>query len=132
MAANLNKLLLIGRVGQEPEVKDFESGNKITTISLAVAEHYTNRDGQDKENTTWFRVLFFGKAAKTIQDYVHKGDALYVEGSVVQREYTNRDGVKVSTWEVRATALHPILRTRKTCLGDETESSQYAKRFSRS
>ena len=109
MAANLNKLLLIGRVGQEPEVKDFESGNKITTISLAVAEHYTNRDGQDKENTPWFRVLFFGKAAKTIQDYVHKGDALYVEGSVVQREYTNRDGVKVSTWEVRATGFQFLM-----------------------
>lgn len=100
--ANLNRISLIGRVGGEPEVRDFETGNKITTVSIAVTEHFRSRDGKEQDATTWFKVLFFGKAAETVQKFVHKGDSLYVEGPHVQRNYTNKDNQKVVVWEVRA------------------------------
>lgn len=99
--ANLNKIMLIGRVGSEPEVRNFENGNKIANLSLAVTENYKDKNGQYVDNATWFRLRFFGHAADTVEKHLHKGDSIYVEGPMVQRDYTNKDGQKVVSWEVK-------------------------------
>ena len=65
--ANLNKIMLIGRVGSEPEVRNFENGNKIANLSLAVTENYKDKNGQYVDNATWFRLRFFGHAADTVE-----------------------------------------------------------------
>ncbi len=99
--ANLNKITLIGRVGGEPEIRTFERGGKIGLCSLAVTERYKSSTGQIEEQATWFKLRFFGKSVDTIEKYLHKGDSLYVEGPHVQRDYTNKDGQKVTSWEVK-------------------------------
>lgn len=99
--SNLNRLFLIGRVGSEPDVRNFGNGNKVANCSLAVTERYKDKNGQYIERPTWFRLRFFGKMVDVVEKYVHSGDTIYVEGQHVQREYENKDGQKVATWEVR-------------------------------
>lgn len=99
--SNLNRLFLIGRVGSEPDVRNFGNGNNVANCSLAVTERYKDKNGQYVERPTWFRLRFFGKTVDVVEKYVHSGDTIYVEGQHVQREYENKDGQKVATWEVR-------------------------------
>ena len=99
--ANLNRQMLLGRVGGEPTVRVFDGGAKIANVSLAVTEHYKDKTGKDQELTNWFRLRFFGRSAETVEKWVHKGDLLYAEGPNMYREYTDKNGQKVGTWEVK-------------------------------
>ncbi len=99
--ANLNKIILIGRVGGEPEIRTFGQGGKIGLCSLAVTDYYKDSTGQMVEQVTWFKLRFFGRSVDTIEKYLHKGDSIYVEGPHMQRDYTNKDGQKVTSWEVK-------------------------------
>lgn len=97
---NLNKVMLIGNVGRI-EVKQFNDG-KLVNASLAVSEKYTSRDGSRVENTTWFEIVINGKLADIAEQYIGKGDRLYVEGRMRQRKYLASDGTERTAWEVVA------------------------------
>lgn len=80
MSRSLNKVMLIGNVGSEPEIRQTASGTKVAKVSLATNRTYKDRSGQRQEKTEWHRITFFDRMAEILEQYVHKGDRLYVEG----------------------------------------------------
>ncbi len=90
---SLNKVLLIGNLGADPEMKYLPSGDAVVNLSLATTDRWKDKQtGENKERTEWHRVSFFGKAAETIAEYMTKGSAMYIEGSIQTRKY-EKDGV---------------------------------------
>ena len=86
---NVNKVILVGRAGRDPEARETGKGEAVANISLA-----TNSGYGDNEKTDWHRVTFFGNLANTVIDYVKKGQELYVEGRISYSKYTGKDGVE--------------------------------------
>ena len=82
MARSLNKVMLIGNVGSEPEIRMTPSGSKVAKLSVATNRVYQDRSGQQQERTDWHRLTFFGKLADIVEQWVNKGDRLYVEGRI--------------------------------------------------
>ena len=96
---SVNKVILLGRVGNDPEVKFMPSGNAVVNLSIATNRKFKNQDsGSYEDKTEWHRVVFFNKPAETIGQYVKKGQQLYVEGRLQTRKWQDKDGVdKYST-----------------------------------
>ena len=103
--ASVNKVILLGNVGQDPEIRTFDNGNKIANVSLATTETYKDRDGNKQSRTEWHRVNFSGKNAETVERFVKKGSQIYVEGMIRTRKYTNRDGNDVVSTEISGFVL---------------------------
>jgi single-strand DNA-binding protein len=102
MNAMRNKVQLIGHVGQEPEIKTFDGGKKVATITIATNDYYTNDKGEKVEQTEWHRVSAWGKLADIIEKYVDKGKEIAVEGKLSHRSYDDKDGNKRYITEVVA------------------------------
>jgi single-strand DNA-binding protein len=82
MSRSLNKVMLIGNVGAEPEIRTTGSGTRFAKVSLATNRSFTDRSGQQQEKTEWHRLTFWDKLAELVERYVHKGDRLYIEGRI--------------------------------------------------
>ncbi len=108
MAGSYNKIILIGNVGRDPETRYLPSGDAVASFSVATSERRKGQDGQQQEQTTWFRVSAFGKLAETCQQYLHKGSYVYVEGALTQQEYTDREGATRQSLEVRAREMRML------------------------
>ena len=104
---SLNQCNFIGNVGMI-ETRYTANGEMITNLSLAVNEKYKNKAGEMVENTEWVRASFFGKLAEVAQMYVHKGDPIYISGSMKTRKYTDKDGVEKYATEIRGQALQML------------------------
>ncbi|WP_339611968.1 single-stranded DNA-binding protein [uncultured Planktosalinus sp.] len=100
MNALRNKVQLIGRLGQEPEIVNLESGKKLAKFSLATNENYTNAKGEKVENTEWHNIVAWGKTAEIIEKYVNKGQEIAIEGKLTSRSYDDKEGVKRYITEV--------------------------------
>ena len=97
----LNKVILIGNVGQDPEVKVMQSGSKVVNFSLATSESWKDKNGEKKENTEWHRVVVYGdKLPDIIGQYVKKGTKLYIEGVIKSRKYTDASGQERTIVEI--------------------------------
>jgi single-strand DNA-binding protein len=94
MARGVNKVILVGNLGNDPETKYTQGGMAVTTISLATTSVRKDRDGNQVEKTEWHRVKFFGKLAEIAGEYLHKGSQCYVEGSIRYDKFTGADGVE--------------------------------------
>lgn len=94
MARGINKAILVGHAGNDPETKYTQGGMCITSVSLATTSVKKDRDGNPQEQTQWHRVKFFGKLAEIVGEYVKKGSQLYVEGEIRYDKYTGQDGVE--------------------------------------
>jgi single-strand DNA-binding protein len=92
MSRGLNKVMLIGNVGQYPEIRATASGDMVARVSLATNRQWKDRNGTKHDDTQWHRLTFFGKLADVVDQYVDKGDRLYVEGRV-EYSQTEHDGV---------------------------------------
>ncbi len=99
---NLNKVLLIGRLGQDPEKRITPSGSSVVTVSLATSERFNDRQGQKQERTEWHRVVFWNRLADLVEQYCKKGSQLFVEGSIHTNEWQDKDGNKRYTTEIQA------------------------------
>jgi len=117
--AYLNKIMLIGNVGKDPEVRTFDGGNKVANFTLATTKRYTNSSGQTVDATTWHNIQVNGKIADVAEKYVQKGDPIYVEGELTARTYVDRNNVERVIYEVRASQLQ-LLRQRGSA-AQETE-----------
>jgi single-strand DNA-binding protein len=82
MSRSINKVILVGNVGNDPEIRTIASGVKVAKVSLATNRVWNDRNGQKQEKTEWHRVTFWDKMAELVEQYVNKGDRLYVEGSL--------------------------------------------------
>jgi single-strand DNA-binding protein len=100
MNALRNKVQLIGRLGQEPEIVNLESGKKLVKFSLATNENYTNAKGEKVENTEWHNIVAWGKTAEIIEKYVNKGQEIAIEGRLTSRAYEDKEGIKRYITEV--------------------------------
>lgn len=100
---SVNKVILIGRVGQDPQVTTFDNGGKICRLSVATNESYKKKDtGEKVINTEWHNVIFNGKAADVVEKYFKKGMEIYVEGSIKKREYQDKEGVNRFSFDIQA------------------------------
>ena len=113
--ASLNKVILIGRLGRNPEVTSFENGNKKVTTTLATSERYRDRDQNWVEQTDWHNIVAWNTLANDIADgrrNYSKGDMMYVEGKLRTREYTDQQGVKRYVTEVIADKMMQLAPAR--------------------
>ena len=99
---SVNKAILVGNLGRDAEMRFTAGGTPVATVSLATTERFTDREGQKKEETEWHRVVIWGKTAESLHEYLTKGKQIYVEGRIQTREWTNKEGQKVKTTEIRA------------------------------
>lgn len=91
----VNKVIIMGNVGQDPEVRVMNSGDQVASLTIATSEVWNDKQtGEKKEQTEWHRITFWRKAAEIIAQYVRKGDKLYVEGKLQTRKYTDSNGVE--------------------------------------
>ena len=100
MANGINKVILIGNVGGDPEIRRMPSGDPVANVSLATSESWKDKQGQKQERTEWHRVVFFGKVAEVVEKYVRKGSKLYVEGKLRTRKWQDQGGQDRYTTEV--------------------------------
>jgi len=110
--ASLNKVILIGNVGKDPEIKTFASGNKVAQITLATTERYKDRNGEQKEETEWHSVQAFGKLADVVERFIHKGSLLYLDGKIRTRSY-EADGRTIYKTEIVANAIQMLDRRQQ-------------------
>ncbi|AQG81881.1 single-stranded DNA-binding protein [Spirosoma montaniterrae] len=103
--ASLNKVILIGNVGNDPDVRYLDGGSVVAKFSVATNERYTTRTGEQVESTEWFRVEVWNDQAKTVEKYVRKGQQIYVEGRLRTETYTDREGKERFALNVRATTF---------------------------
>lgn len=100
MSRGLNKVMLIGNVGADPEARELTSGQTVASFSLATNRSWKGRDGQTQEKVEWHRLKFWGKLSDIVTQYVKKGDRLYVEGRIEYGSYEKDDGSTVYTTDI--------------------------------
>ena len=110
----LNKVMLMGHLGQEPMIKQFESGSTMASFSLATDESYVNASGSKIENTQWHRLVAWGDVAKDIESQLHKGQKVSVEGKISNRSYQAKDGTTRYATEIIVSDFEIIAKTEKS------------------
>jgi single-strand DNA-binding protein len=100
--ASVNKVILIGNLGRDPEVKYTQNGTAVANLNVATNEVWTDKSGQKQERTEWHRVVVWGKQAQVLGEHLSKGKQVYVEGALQTRSWDDREGNKRYTTEVRA------------------------------
>ncbi len=96
----INKVILVGNVGRDPEVRYLDSGVAVAKFPLATSETYTNKNGERVTNTEWHNIVIWRKLAEIVEKYVHKGQQLYLEGKISNRSYEDKEGIKRYITEV--------------------------------
>lgn len=102
---SINKVILIGHLGRDPEVKYFSSGDAVCNLSLATTEKWKDKQGQQQEQTEWHRVNLFGRTAEICGEYLRKGSAVYIEGSIHTRKYTDKQGIERYATEIKGYSM---------------------------
>jgi single-strand DNA-binding protein len=100
VSRSLNKAILIGNLGQDPEIRSTGSGQRVAQFSLATTRTWNDQQGQKQEKTEWHRIVAWGRLVDVIERYVKKGDRLYVEGEIQYRQYEDKEGVTKYTTEI--------------------------------
>lgn len=98
----INKAILIGNLGADPEVRYTQSGTQVTTFRMATTERWRGQDGQTQESTEWHRIVAWAKLAEICGEYLHKGSRVYVEGRIQTRKWTDQNGVERFSTEIIA------------------------------
>lgn len=106
--AGLNKVLLIGNVGGDPEIRVLPNGNKVANFSLATSETYNDRNGQKQTNTEWHRIEIWDGLANVVEKYVKKGDPIYIEGKIKNERWTDQNGVEKTGVRIRALSMQML------------------------
>lgn len=118
--ASVNKVIIVGNLGRDPETRYMPSGDAMTTIAVATTDTWKDKvSGEKKEQTEWHRITFFGKLAEIAGQYLKKGSQVYVEGSLRTRKYMDKDGVEKYATDIRADSL--------LMLGGRSEGNQTPK-----
>ena len=101
----LNKVMLIGNLGKDPEIRYTSGGDAVATLSLATTERWKDKSGEQKEQTEWHRVTAWGSLAEIMGKYLHKGSKVYIEGKLQTRKWQDKEGNDRYTTEIRADQL---------------------------
>jgi single-strand DNA-binding protein len=118
--ASVNKVILIGNLGRDPETRYMPDGGAVTNVSIATTETWKDKNGEKQEKTEWHRVAFFGKLAEIAGEYLKKGSQVYVEGRLQTRKWQDKDGQDKYTTEIVADRMQ-MLGSRQGMGGGERE-----------
>ena len=105
MAGGINKAIIVGHMGSDPDVKYSQNGMAVARFNVATNESWTNKGGNKEERTEWHRIVVFGKLAEICKNYLSKGKQVYVEGRLQTRQWEDRDGNKRNTTEIVANTI---------------------------
>jgi len=106
--ASVNKVILVGNLGRDPEMRYLPSGEAVVNLALATTDKFKDKSGEMKEQTEWHRVSFFGRTAEVCGQYLKKGSQVYIEGSLRTRKYTDKDGVEKYATEIRGDRMQML------------------------
>jgi single-strand DNA-binding protein len=98
--ASVNKVILIGNLGRDPETRYTTGGDAVTNLNIATSEQWKDKSGEKQERTEWHRVVLFGRQAEIAGEYLKKGRSVYIEGRLQTRKYTDKDGVEKYSTEI--------------------------------
>lgn len=110
--ASLNKVLLIGNLGSDPEVRALPSGDKVAQFNIATSETYKNKNGEKVEDTEWHRIELWGNLAGIAEQYLKKGDSVYIEGRIRTEKYTDANGVERISFRIRGNSMQMLGKPR--------------------
>ena len=129
--ASVNKVIIVGNLGRDPETRYMPSGDAVTNITVATTDRYKDKQsGEMKEATEWHRISFFGKLAEIAGQYLKKGSQVYVEGSLRTRKYTDKDGVEKFATEIRADTMQMLGSRQGMGGGGSGEDGGYSRESS--
>jgi single-strand DNA-binding protein len=103
--ASVNKVILIGNLGRDPEVRYTQNGTAVANFTLATNEVWNDKSGERQERTEWHRIVVWGKQAEIAREHLSKGKQVYIEGSIQTRQWDDREGNKRTTTEIKAQRL---------------------------
>ncbi|WP_394991453.1 single-stranded DNA-binding protein [Emticicia sp.] len=106
--AGVNKVILLGRLGSDPEVRTLPSGGKVVTFSIATSESYNNKEGVKVEQTEWHRIELWEGLANIAEQYLKKGDMAYIEGKIRTEKWTDKEGVERSMVKIRGNSMQLV------------------------
>ena len=107
--ASINKVIIVGNLGKDPEMRSFPNGDQVANVSIATTDKWKDKTtGEMKEATEWHRINFNGRLAEIVGQYLKKGSQVYVEGSLRTRKWTDKDGVEKFTTEIRADQMQML------------------------
>ncbi len=106
--SSLNKAMIIGRLGQDPDVRYTQSNTAVANLSIATSERYKDSTGEWKENTEWHRVVAWGRLAEICQEYLKKGSLVYIEGPIQTRQWEDKEGQTRYTTEIKALTMQML------------------------
>jgi single-strand DNA-binding protein len=107
--ASVNKVIIVGNLGRDPEMRTFPSGDRVANVTIATTDRWKDKQsGEMKEATEWHRVVFNGRLAEIAGEYLRKGSQVYVEGSLRTRKWTDQSGVEKFTTEIRADQMQML------------------------
>jgi single-strand DNA-binding protein len=108
MAAGINKAILVGNLGRDPEIQRFDNGVKKATFSLATTEAYKGKDGEKNSHTEWHNIVLWRGLADVAENYLKKGQTVYIEGRIRKREYEDKEGQKKFIYEILGDVLQML------------------------
>jgi single-strand DNA-binding protein len=108
MARGVNKVILVGTLGKDPEVRYSQAGAALTSVSIATNESWKDKNGEKQERTEWHRVKFFGRLAEIAGEYLKKGGMVYIEGSLRTEKYTDKQGVEKYSTDIIANEMQML------------------------
>lgn len=109
--ASVNRVILIGNLGRDPEVRNMPNGDAVANLAVATTDRWTDKaTGEKKESTEWSRVSLFGRLAEIAQQYLRKGSQVYIEGKLQTRKYTDKDGIERYATEIVGSVLQMLDR----------------------
>ena len=121
--ASVNKVILLGNLGRDPETRYTTDGGAITNLNIATSEQWKDKSGEKQERTEWHRVVLFGRTAEIAGEYLKKGRSVYIEGRLQTRKYTDKDGVEKYSTEIVADRMQLIGGSREGGGGGDVEFS---------
>ncbi|GMU73696.1 MAG: hypothetical protein AMXMBFR42_31480 [Burkholderiales bacterium] len=121
--ASVNKVILLGNLGRDPETRYTTGGSAVTNLNIATSEQWKDKNGEKQERTEWHRVVLFDRLAEIAGEYLKKGRSVYIEGRLQTRKYTDKDGVEKYSTEVVADRMQLIGGGRDSGGGGDEEPS---------
>ncbi len=119
MATGVNKVILIGNLGKDPDIQKFDNGVKKASFSLATTEAYKNKDGEKAQHTEWHNIVLWRGLAEVAENYLKKGNTIFLAGKIRRREWEDKDGQKRYTYEIVGDAMTMLGGPRREGTGGE-------------
>jgi single-strand DNA-binding protein len=119
--ASVNRVILLGNLGRDPETRYTTGGEAVTNLSVATSEQWKDKNGEKQEKTEWHRVVLFGRQAEVAGEYLKKGRSVYIEGRLQTRKYTDKDGVEKYSTEIVGDRMQMVGGAREGGGGGDAE-----------